>query len=440
MSAKNPGPGARSIPRGPGVISGTKSSWAIARIFLLTQMGIVLVVCTVVGVLLYWQIQDAARDQASEITRAESATLARDPFVVEQIQSGTPTERLQPYVRDILANSSVSFITIMSPEGIRFTHPNDGLIGEHYMGDISRAQRGETMTVEEKGSLGVSMRTITPVRNGQGEIIGLVSTGVTVSEISEVAHNGLPAVAVIAGLLLVATTITTLMLYRYLNRATLGYSRDDILKSEATRSMAALLRTQNHEHRNRMHTVLSLLDLERIDEAHKFAREDLESSEHKAYQWNSYEQLPAVTALLAGKKSEAGERCIDLTTRVAGDWARVPLSEIELVSVVSNLIDNAMDAVGAMPGPREVEIEMSETDDGWQIVVADSGPGVRAGTENTVFEWGYTTKPTGPEGRGIGLALVHETLVRHGGSISAMNDAGAVFTVHIPKTLNGSHQ
>lgn len=414
--------------------------WAIARIFLLTQMAVVLVVCAVVGALLYWQIQDAARNQASAITRAESTTLAHDPFVIEQITSGAPTERLQPYVRDIVDNSSVSFVTIMSPEGIRYTHPNDGLIGEHYKGDISRAQHGETMTVEEEGTLGVSMRTITPIRDDRGTIIGLVSTGVTISDITAVAHHGLPTVALMAGLLLVATTVTTLILYRYLHRATLGYSRDDILTSEATRSMAALLRTQNHEHRNRMHTVLSLLELQRIDEARDFAREDLESSEKRASHWRSYDQLPAVTALLAVKKSEARDRNIDLNARIDGTWQHVPLTEIELVSVVSNLVDNALDSLSDQPDPREVEIDLAETADGWEIVVADTGPGVPAGHEEAVFDWGYSTKPSGPEGRGVGLALVRDTLVRHGGSIGVLNDAGAVFTATIPRAPEGGHR
>ena len=417
----------------PRLAAGTRSSWAIARIFLLTQMVIVVVVCASVGALLYWQIQDSAREQASEITRAESATLAHDPFVVENIASGHPTDRLQPYIKDVLSNSSVSFITIMSPDGIRYTHPSEDKIGQHYIGDISRAQRGETMTVEEEGSLGVSMRTITPIRDDDGSIIGLVSTGVTISEIAAVARNGVPAVAMIAGLLLLTTTFTTLLLYRYLNRATLGYSRDDILKSEATRSMAAMLRTQNHEHRNRMHTVLSLLDLGRLDDARNFAREDLASSEQNEVHWGNYKQLPGVTALLAGKKTEAEERRIDLGLKIEGEWSGIPLSEVELVSVVSNLVDNAMDAVADAPEPREVEVDLTETHEGWEIIVADTGPGVSGEDERKVFEWGYSTKPSGPEGRGVGLALVRDTLLRHGGSIEVLSDGGSVFTARIPR-------
>lgn len=414
------------------------TTWAIARIFLLLQMVIVLVVCASVGGLMLWRAQSAAQDRASAITQAESATLAHDPYVVEQLASKDPTAGLQPYIKNVLADSSVSFVTIMSPEGIRYTHPQDGNIGEHYLGDISRAQHGETMTVKERGTLGMSMRTITPVRDQSGRIIGLVSTGVTVDEISGTARSGLPAIGLIAGILLATTTLTTLLLYRYLHRATLGYSQEDILRSEATRSMAGLLRTQNHEHRNRMHTVVSLLDLGRVAEARQFAREDLETSVRESPSWGGYEQLPAVAALLSGKVHEAKERGVELAARIDGDWSGVPLSEIELVSVVSNLVDNAVDAVSGSDGAGEVEADLSETDTGWEIVVADTGPGLPENERVDIFTWGFTTKPAGPEGRGVGLALVRDTLVRHGASIRAINDAGAVFTVTIPRPEKGA--
>ena len=198
--------------------------------------------------------------------------------------------------------------------------------------------------------------------------------------------------------------------------------------------MAQMLRIQNHEHRNRMHTVVSLLDLGRTTEARQFAREDLESTGRHMPSWGSYEQLPAVAALLSGKAREAKERGIELTVRVDGHWDAIPLSEIELVTVVSNLVDNAVDAVAGSTESGTVEVELSETDAGWDIVVADNGPGVSDHDRARIFSWGYSTKPTGPEGRGLGLALVRDTLAQHGASIDVFNDAGAVFTVVIPRS------
>jgi two-component system CitB family sensor kinase len=75
-----------------------------------------------------------------------------------------------------------------------------------------------------------------------------------------------------------------------------------------------------------------------------------------------------------------------------------------------------------------------EDDDGITVRVADNGPGIPPGAVETIFTDGFTTKPaTGTMRRGLGLALVHRLVQRLGGSISASEGAGAVFTVRLPK-------
>ncbi|MCP3425293.1 ATP-binding protein [Rothia sp. AR01] len=409
--------------------------WNIARRFLLSQMLVVVLVCGVVAAALYWQAQAAARDRAGEITRTLTTSLVRDPYVVERLQSADPSEGLQDYAHGITENSSVSFITIMSPDGVRYTHENPGSIGLPYQGEIAGAQAGRIETLEERGTLGVSMRTIAPVTGPDGTVIGLVSTGVTINEISTIVREQVPLLGLIAATLLATTTASTILIFRYLSRATLGFSREDILQAEATRSLAAALRSQNHEHRNRMHTVLTLLELGHVDRARRFAEADIASGTSWEADLAAGDQLPAVAALLTGKKAEAGERGVEIGVGVGGSWRAVPLTDVELVSVVGNLVDNAMDAVCENPPgePREVEVDLSETDAGWEVVVADSGPGIPPGAETRIFEWGYSSKPAGDAGRGVGLHLLREMIERRGGTVEAANDAGAVFTVRIPR-------
>jgi signal transduction histidine kinase len=66
------------------------------------------------------------------------------------------------------------------------------------------------------------------------------------------------------------------------------------------------------------------------------------------------------------------------------------------------------------------------------ITVADTGMGVPGHLAQDVFELGVTTKPAGPEGRGVGLHLVREVVDRWGARIEHRNDGGAVFTVTVP--------
>jgi signal transduction histidine kinase len=51
-----------------------------------------------------------------------------------------------------------------------------------------------------------------------------------------------------------------------------------------------------------------------------------------------------------------------------------------------------------------------------------------------VFRRGFSTKPAGPGGRGLGLALVRQAVHRHGGSLSVAqaDGGGALFEVRLP--------
>src|SRR6476660_7987961 len=113
----------------------------------------------------------AARQQVVGIATA----LADSPSTAQAIESGRATQILQPVTEAVRANTDVAFITIMSPDGTRFTHTDPAQIGGHYLGTFEPALRGETFTEVYTGTLGPSIRTIVPVRDGYGRIVGPVS-------------------------------------------------------------------------------------------------------------------------------------------------------------------------------------------------------------------------------------------------------------------------
>lgn len=86
--------------------------------------------------------EENARDQVVGIATA----LADSPSTAEAIESGHATEILQPVTEAVRTGTGIAFITIMSPDGIRFTHTDPSQIGGHYLGTIDPALRGETYT------------------------------------------------------------------------------------------------------------------------------------------------------------------------------------------------------------------------------------------------------------------------------------------------------
>ena len=103
----------------------------------------------------------AARQQVVAIATA----LADSPSTAAAIQSGKATEILQPVTEAVRSHTDIAFITIMSPDGTRFTHTDPQQIGGHYLGTVEPALRGETFTEVYTGTLGPSIRTIVPVRD-----------------------------------------------------------------------------------------------------------------------------------------------------------------------------------------------------------------------------------------------------------------------------------
>ena len=74
------------------------------------------------------------------------------------------------------------------------------------------------------------------------------------------------------------------------------------------------------------------------------------------------------------------------------------------------------------------------------VRVEDNGPGIPLDRMERIFQDGWSTKPErGTARRGLGLALVHRLVLRHGGRIDVRSGPpGAVFTVELPLPLGGA--
>jgi sensor histidine kinase regulating citrate/malate metabolism len=192
------------------------------------------------------------------------------------------------------------------------------------------------------------------------------------------------------------------------------------------------LRSQAHEAANKLHTIVTMVEMGRADEAVKFATNELELSQQLVDRLSSAVGEPALVALLLGKTAQADERGIELTvteeTHLPSNADALALSGQEMVTVLGNLIDNAMDACD-----REdpwVEVTVSQDDGTLLIRVADSGPGMDAATFETAMQRGYSTKGD-TDHHGLGLALVAQVVKRHNGTLSADVSYGSVVTVTV---------
>ncbi len=203
---------------------------------------------------------------------------------------------------------------------------------------------------------------------------------------------------------------------------------------QTIRGFADSLHAQAHEAANQLHTVVSLIELGRADEALDYAAAELEVAQHLTDAVLAAVAVPELAALVVGKAAVAGERGVELGL---DDGTQVPdglADPHDLVTIVGNLLDNAIDA--ALDGPEPRWVRLGTATVGGEVVlrVADSGPGLDPAAAERVFARGFSTKPTGDGmGRGLGLALVSRAVHRNGGRVEiARGERGAVFAVHLP--------
>jgi sensor histidine kinase regulating citrate/malate metabolism len=204
------------------------------------------------------------------------------------------------------------------------------------------------------------------------------------------------------------------------------------------RGFAEALSAQAHESANQLQTVISLIELGRADQALQYAATELAVAQHLTDVVVGSIGEPELAALVLGKAAEAGERGVELRVDDDIELPAGVADPRDLVTIVGNLLDNAVDAAAEGAAPRWVRLEAGELSvDGveeLEIVVADSGPGLGADAAAHAFERGWTTKSTDrPMGRGIGLALVAQAVHRLGGAVEVTNEAGAVFAVRLPR-------
>ncbi|HYO17350.1 MAG TPA: ATP-binding protein, partial [Dermatophilaceae bacterium] len=218
----------------------------------------------------------------------------------------------------------------------------------------------------------------------------------------------------------------------------------DTLRRElgVVRTATDTLRAQTHEFANQLHVISGLVQLQEYDEVVRFIENVSRGRAELNEDVTSRVLDPALASLLVAKVSLAAERGVTVRFAEGAGLGRIDDDlSLDLTTVVGNLVDNAIDAVGAgAPNGSQdggwIEIDLREDAGDIVVEVRDCGPGVRADIADQVFDKGFSTKPPGDDvGRGYGLALTGLVCRRRGGGVQIRNDRGAVFTARLSRAV-----
>ena len=206
-------------------------------------------------------------------------------------------------------------------------------------------------------------------------------------------------------------------------------------KTEATRLAEQLtgsthvintLRAHTHEFMNHLHVILGMLQMDRRDEAIAYIQDIARVQTETLTPVFHHIQNPTVAALILGKISHLREQRIELSLLIPGVLPAHSryLSTRQQVTIIGNLLENAMEAITASTdpeNPRLIQLCMEEGDAGLCISVMDTGIGLATGNPEEILQMGYSTK--GPD-RGTGMAMVQAILEERGGTIHIDSEQG----------------
>lgn len=407
----------------------------LATQVLVLQVAVVAASIVAAGALSFWLVREQIVSQYQERALALARVVATTPDIVEAFDDADPSLRIQPLAEAIRRSADASFVVVADREGIRYSHPNPARIGERVSTDPSVALAGDEFVGVQRGTLGVSVRAKVPVRDSDGGVIGMVSLGFLENELASDLFAALPWIAGSVLLALGFGLAGSFALARRLRSQTFDLAPGEIAalleehqELDNVRRLTNALRAQTHEFANKLHTVAGLIELGRYQEAVRFITQAALVHQELVDVIQTRIADPVVAALLMAKAAVASERGVEL--RVADDTA-LPAAAgdaNDLVTVIGNLVDNAIDA--AAPTRGWVEVSVRERAAGIYIRVRDSGPGIDPARAAEIFEEGKTSKPGH---YGVGLALVDQIARKRGGWVRATNDAGAVFTASLPR-------
>lgn len=195
---------------------------------------------------------------------------------------------------------------------------------------------------------------------------------------------------------------------------------------------ADALRAQSHEFMNKLHVILGMLHLKYYPQLEDYILKTANNYQAEIGSIIRKVKSPVIAGFLLGKINRARDLGIHLTITeesLLPETDNVDATN-ELITVLGNLIENAMDAMNGMEN-GEISVSFHHQDGRLHCIVGDDGPGITPENQTRIYEQGFSTKGSG---RGIGLFLTKQSLEKVGGSIDFESEPEVYtqFFVNIP--------
>lgn len=372
-----------------------------------------------------WIGSELQRERADALMRKLSGALERtaDAIVITDhdrvIEYVNPSfEELTGYTKEEAIGQKTYFLR----SGLHDRRFYDELWEVIGRGDV---YRGTVVNRKKDGSLYYEQKTISPLRDEQGDITHFISTGHDITDLIEAEEKNRAHQAEMAHVARLST----------LGEMTSGLAHElnqplCAITTYAQTCLHVLNGSNASPDRLRYGLEQIVKQAELASEIFRRLRDFARKGKIRRDPVSINEVVREVTGFVT---AEAQQQLVRLQQDIPADLAPVMGDAIQIEQVLLNLVRNAMDAVaGVDPARRRISIRaFAESADWVTVEIRDRGPGCPAEVVERLFEPFVTSKPTG---LGIGLSISQGIIEAHGGSLSLAENSedGAVFRFTLP--------
>lgn len=198
---------------------------------------------------------------------------------------------------------------------------------------------------------------------------------------------------------------------------------------------ADALRERSHEFMNKLHVILGLLHLKSYKQLENYILKTANNYQEEIGSLLGKIKSPVIAGFLLSKINRTSDLGHSL---VISNESQLPENNNEdqvavLITVLGNLIENALEALGQEPG-GEISVSLHYRHGWLHCEVNDDGPGITPEHIEHIFEKGVSSKGTE---RGVGLALVKQQVESVGGNISVESEPGVFTQFFVQLPWNG---
>ena len=305
--------------------------------------------------------------------------------------------------------------------------------------DVREAYAGKTYITEviEDPIYGSYLSVGAPIKDEENQILGYIGIDISTESLNsikkEVIKSNIPLFIFNGLFILIVIGLFSFIQkwYRKELKKEVGYTEDTY--QNEIKTLITSIASIRHDYVNHMQVVHGFLKLDASDKALQYLNSLLKETQPLQTE-ASFSNHPGLSILLQIKKLAAQNNHVEMELSISEDSFK-HIKTTDLIKILSNLIDNAIEATIELPeDERYVSIHCESNDTHYIFTVLNTGPMIA--NKEEIFRQGYSTKKgRTKEGRGQGLFIVKEVVKKYDGDIVVSSSATLKTTaiVKIPK-------